>query len=56
MAGKTNTLTITNPQGETVYSFKLELGDKPPSGELAGFLVLIGGSCIYAQLSLLISS
>ena len=33
MAGKTNTLTIKNDEGETVYSFKLELGDKPPSGE-----------------------
>ena len=33
MAGRTNTLTIKNDEGETVYSFKLELGDKPPSGE-----------------------
>ena len=33
MAGKTNTLTIKNDEGETVYSFKLGLGDKPPSGE-----------------------
>ena len=58
MAGKTNTLTIKNPQGETVYSFKLELGDKPPAGKLsAGFCVLTGGSfIIYVQLSPLISS
>ena len=40
MAGRTNTLTIKNDEGETVYSFKLELGDKPPSGELFSKLIL----------------
>ena len=40
MAGKTNTLTIKNDEGETVYSFKLELGDKPPSGEWKSKLIL----------------
>lgn len=33
LGGTRNTLTVTNEQGTTNYSFKLLLGDKPPAGD-----------------------